>query len=94
MAVEWMYVLVTMPVLAGDPGHITIMHMVDQTSCLKQIATTVQADLEEGNAFSQAFCLPKADAAKFVSAAHCHHPDIHYNPERIDQSCEGITKGP
>jgi hypothetical protein len=94
MPVDWMYILVTMPVLAGAPGHITVMRMVDQASCLKQVATTVKVALESQDAFSQAFCLPKEDAAKFISAAHCHHPDVHYNPERLDQSCEGITKGP
>jgi hypothetical protein len=89
---DWALVLVSVPILAGDPGHITAVPTVDQASCLQSAITTMQQDLRSGNALIQAICMPRDDSLRFMAAAHCHDPDIHHNPDRIDGSCEGITK--
>ena len=91
--VQWTLLLITVPILAGDPGHLTEIPMVDYESCLKTAVTTLQADLESGNASIQPICMPREQASEFMSAANCHHPDIHYKPDRLNASCEGITKG-
>lgn len=90
---DWALVLVSVPILAGDPGHLTALPMVDQRSCLQSAITTTQEDLKSGNALMQAICMPRDDSLQFMAAAHCHDPDIHYKPDRIDASCEGISKG-
>jgi hypothetical protein len=92
--IEWVYLLISMPVLAGDPGRITSMRMIDQTACLKQAMTTFQADLQSGNALMQPLCMPANSASAFIAASNCHDPEHHLNPDRIDVSCEGIVKGP
>jgi hypothetical protein len=92
--VEWVLILITMPVLAGDPGRMTTMVMVDQPSCLKTAVTTLQADLESGNALTQPLCMTREGASALVAAGNCHHPERHFKPDRFDFSCEGITKGP
>jgi hypothetical protein len=91
---QWILILITMPVLGGDPGRMTTMVMVDQASCLKTAMTTLQADLEKGNALTQPLCMTKEGAAALVAAGKCHDPERHFKPDRIDVSCEGITKGP
>ena len=92
--IQWVLILITMPVLAGDPGRVTTIVMVDQPSCLKTSINTLQEDLASGNALTQALCMPKDGATALVAAANCHDPEKHFKPDRIDFSCEGITKGP
>jgi hypothetical protein len=92
--VEWVLILITVPVLSGNPGHITTMLMVDQASCLKTAITTWQLALESKGALTQPLCMPKEDASALVAAGHCHDVERHFNPDRFDISCEGITKGP
>jgi hypothetical protein len=82
---QWILILITMPVLAGDPGRMTTMIMVDQASCLQSAINALKGDLESGNALSQPLCMTKDGAAELVAAAKCHDPE---------SSCEGITKGP
>ncbi|MGA2366182.1 MAG: hypothetical protein ABSG12_11915 [Steroidobacteraceae bacterium] len=89
---EWVFILITAPVLLGDPGHITLIPMVDQASCLKSAMGTWQENLRTSTALSQPLCMPKGDSLLLVTLANCHDRDIHHNPDRMDWSCEGIAK--
>jgi hypothetical protein len=87
---DWTLMLIAMPILAGSGGHLTAIPMVDLTNCLQSSIKTLQSDMADHIAYMQAVCMPQEDAQKFIVAAHCHDPDKHHNPDRLDVSCEGV----
>jgi hypothetical protein len=92
----WFYVLIAMPILTGGPGDISVIKKTDFRTCLTDAMHTTQADLESGNAYVQAVCMPDDDVGAFVAAADCYRPE---RKKVADQDvmtvhCKGIAKGP